>query len=148
MVIMETLGEAGGGLRLTDLARQTKLSLTTVHRLLTTLEQRRFVQFLPSDNLWHIGLHTFAIGNAFVRDRNFLAPAQPYLRRLRDQTHETINLGVVDNGEIVLVDQLKSREITRSISRVGGRTPMTASGMGKSVLATYSGGDVSNFLNR
>lgn len=148
MLILETLSEADGGLRLTDLSRQTKLSLTTVHRLLTTLEQRQFVQFLSSDNLWHIGLHTFSIGNAFVRDRNFLAPAQPYLRRLRDQTRETANLGVVDNGEIVLVDQLKSREITRSISRIGGRTPMTASGMGKSVLATYSGGEVSSFLTR
>ena len=148
MLIMETLSDADGGLRLTDLSRQTKLSLTTVHRLLTTLEQRQFVQFLPSDNLWHIGLHTFSIGNAFVRDRNFLAPAQPFLRRLRDQTRETANLGVVDNGEIVLVDQLKSREITRSISRIGGRTPMTASGMGKSVLATYSGGEVSGFLSR
>ena len=148
MFIMETLSEAESGLRLTDLARQTKLSLTTVHRLLTTLEQRQFVQFLPSDNLWHIGLHTFAIGNAFVRDRSFVAPAQSYLRRLRDQTRETANLGVVDNGEIVLVDQLKSREITRSISSIGGRTPMTASGMGKSVLSTYSGGEVSSFLTR
>ncbi|WEK03392.1 MAG: IclR family transcriptional regulator C-terminal domain-containing protein [Candidatus Devosia phytovorans] len=148
MLIMETLSEAEGGLRLTDLARRTKLSLTTVHRLLTTLEQRQFVQFLPSDNLWHIGLHTFSIGNAFVRDRSFVAPAQPFLRRLRDLTRETANLGIVDNGEIVLVDQLKSREITRSISRVGGRTPMTASGMGKSVLATYSGAEVSTFLTR
>lgn len=148
MLLMETLSESDGGLRLTDLAKRTKLSLTTVHRLLTTLEQRQFVQFLPGDNLWHIGLHTFAIGNAFVRDRSFMAPAQPYLRRLRDQTKETANLGIVDNGEIVLIDQLKSREITRAISRIGGRTPMTASGMGKSVLATYSGGEVSLFLTR
>src|SRR5690606_23397375 len=88
MLLMETLSNADGGLRLTDLARRTKLSLTTVHRLLTTLEQRQFVQFLPSDNLWHIGLHTFAIGNAFVRDRSFMVPAQQYLRRLRDQTKE------------------------------------------------------------
>lgn len=148
MLLMETLSEADGGLRLTDVSKVTGLSLTTVHRLLTTLEQRKFVQFVPSDNRWHIGSHAFAIGNSFIRDRSFVAPAQPYLRRLRDQTHETANLGVVDNGEIVLVDQLKSREITRAISRIGGRTPMTASGMGKSVLSTYSGGEVSSFLSR
>ncbi|MGV8951794.1 MAG: IclR family transcriptional regulator [Cypionkella sp.] len=142
------MSDAEGGLRLTDLARRTRLSLTTVHRLLTTLEQRHFVQFLPNDNLWHIGLQAFAVGNGFVRDRSFVAPARPFLRRLREQTRETANLGVVENGEIVLVDQLESREITRAISRIGGRTPMTASGMGKSVLATYSGGDVNSFLNR
>ena len=148
MLLMETLSQADGGLRLTDVSKRTSLSLTTVHRLLTTLEQRRFVQFLAADSRWHIGSHAYAIGNAFVRDRSFMAPAQPYLRRLRDQTNETANLGVVDNGEIVLVDQMKSREITRAISRIGGRTPMTASGMGKSVLATYSGGEVSSFLAR
>lgn len=148
MSLMETLSEADGGLRLTDVSKRTNLSLTTVHRLLTTLEQRRFVQFLPTDNLWHIGSHAFAVGNSFIRDRSFMAPAQPYLRRLRDQTKETANLGVVDNGEIVLVDQMKSREITRAISSIGGRTPMTASGMGKSVLATYSGVEVSSFLTR
>lgn len=148
MLLMEALSAAESGLRLTDLARRTKLSLTTVHRLLTTLEQRHFVQFLPGDSLWHIGQQAFTIGNAFVRDRSFVAPAQPFLRRLREQTKETANLGVVQDGEIVLVDQLESREINRAISRIGGRTPMTASGMGKSVLATYSGGEVISFLNR
>ncbi|HWJ75156.1 MAG TPA: IclR family transcriptional regulator [Kaistia sp.] len=148
MLLMESLSDAESGLRLTDLARRTKLSLTTVHRLLTTLEQRHFVRFLPKDNRWHIGQQAFTIGNAFVRDRSFMAPAQPYLRLLREHTKETANLGVVENGEIVLVDQLESREITRALSRVGGRTPMTASGMGKSILATYSGGEVNSHLNR
>jgi IclR family transcriptional regulator, acetate operon repressor len=146
MLLLEALGEDDRGHRLTDLSRRTGLSLTTVHRLLTTLEHRRFVQFSASDNLWHIGLQAFAVGSAFVRDRNFVAPALPFLRQLRDQTRETANLGVVEDGEIVLVNQVESREITRAISRVGGRTPMTASGMGKAVLASYTHDDISSVI--
>jgi len=148
MVLLEVLATSEQGLRLTDLSRQSGLSLTTVHRLLTTLEQRHFVKFLPSDSLWHIGLQAFSVGSAFVNDRSFVAPASPFLRRLRDQTKETANLGVVENGEIVLMDRIESREITRSLSRLGGRTPMTASGMGKAVLATYSPDEVNSLVKR
>jgi IclR family acetate operon transcriptional repressor len=148
MTLLETLGEVEGGQRLTDLARRTRLSLTTVHRLLTTLEQRHFVQFSPRDNLWHIGRQAYATGSAFVRDRHFVAPALPFLRRLRDLTRETANLGVVDNGEILVVNQVESREITRALSRVGGRTPMTASGMGKAILSCYSRADVTEVVER
>jgi len=148
MSLLEVLGSGEGGQRLTDLSRTTGLSLTTVHRLLTTLEQRRFVHFSASDSLWRVGPQAYAVGSAFVRDRTFVAPALPFLRRLRDQTRETANLGVVEDGEIVLVNQITSREITRAISRVGGRTPMTASGMGKAVLSCYSPDDVSAVLRR
>ena len=138
LTLLEVLGEDGSGQRLTDLARRTGLSLTTVHRLLTTLEQRRFVQFSAGSNLWYIGRQAYSVGSGFVRDRRFVAPALPFLRRLRALTRETANLGVVDNGEIILVNQIESREISRTISRVGGRTPMTASGMGKAILSCYS----------
>jgi IclR family transcriptional regulator, acetate operon repressor len=148
MTLLEVLGQEAGGYRLTDLARKSKLSLTTVHRLLTTLEQRHFVQFSQSDNLWHIGKGAFAVGSAFMRDRNFVVAALPYLRRLRDQTRETANLGIVEDSEIVLINQMPSREINRAISPVGGRTPMTASGMGKAVLSSYSRDAVEALLQR
>ena len=148
MTLLEVLGESEHGQRLTDLARRSRLSLTTVHRLLTTLEQRHFVQFSTGDNHWHIGRQAYTVGSAFVRDRHFVTPALPFLRRLRDLTRETANLGVVDNGEIILVNQIESREITRAISRVGGRTPMTASGMGKAILSCYSRDDVTAVVRR
>ncbi|WP_284393674.1 IclR family transcriptional regulator [Devosia yakushimensis] len=148
MTIMEALGREGGGKRLTDLARVTQLSLTTVHRLLTTLEQRHFVQFSTKDNLWHIGRGAFAVGNAFTRDRNFVAAALPFLKTLRDKTHETANLGIVEDHEIVLVNQIQSREINRSISTIGGRTPLFASGMGKAVLSSYPEDEVRTLIRR
>lgn len=142
LILLEALAQDDRGLRLTELSKRTGLSLTTVHRLLTTLEQRRFVQFSPADSAWHVGLQAFAVGSAFSRERNFVAPAMPFLRRLRDQTRETANLGVVEDGEIVLLTQVPSHEIARAISTVGGRTPMTASGIGKAILSSYSSATV------
>jgi IclR family acetate operon transcriptional repressor len=142
LTLLELLGTAPEGYRLTDLAVLSALSPSTVHRLLTTLEERRFVQFDPSDGMWHVGRQAFAVGAAFVRQRNFVAPALPFLRRLRDLTRETANLGVVENGEMMLLTRVESREITRSITQVGGRVPIFASGMGKAILSTYASRDV------
>src|ERR1700761_4768856 len=146
--IIETLAEDDEGYRLTDLAVRTGLSPSTVHRLLTTLEKRRFVQFDRGESMWHIGAQSFAVGSTFVRRRNFATQALPYLRKLRDQTRETANLAVVDDGSMVILTRVESREIMRSVTRVGGRVPMAASGLGKALLATYSEEDVFAIIRR
>jgi IclR family transcriptional regulator, acetate operon repressor len=140
--IIETLAEDDEGYRLSDLAIRTGLSTSTVHRLLATLESRRFVQFDRAESKWHVGARCFTVGATFARRRNFTAQAVPYLRKLRDLTRETANLAVVDDEFIVVLTRMESREIMRSLTKVGGRVAMVASGVGKAVLATYSDEDV------
>ena len=140
--ILETLSEDDEGYRLSDLAVRTGLSASTVHRLLATLESRRFVQFDRAESKWHVGVRSFTVGASFARRRNFFTQAIPYLRKLRDLTRETANLAVVDDEFIIVLTRMESREIMRSLTQVGGRVAMVTSGVGKAVLATYSDEDV------
>lgn len=144
--IIETLAEDDEGYRLSDLAIRTGLSTSTVHRLLATLESRRFVQFDRSQSKWHVGARAFTVGATFARRRNFSAQAVPYLRKLRDLTRETANLAVVDDEFIIVLTRAESREIMRSLTKVGGRVAMVASGVGKAVLATYADEDVNAII--
>jgi len=146
--IIETLAEDDEGYRLSDLAVRTGLSTSTVHRLLATMEKRRFVQFDRDGSKWHVGAQSFSVGATFARRRNFTAQAMPYLRKLRDQTRETANLAVVDDEAIIVLTRIESREIMRSLTKVGGRVAMVASGVGKAVLATYSDDDVNGIICR
>jgi IclR family acetate operon transcriptional repressor len=148
LLIIETLAEDDEGYRLSDLAVRTGLSTSTAHRLLATLERRRFVQFDRYESKWHIGAQSFAVGATFARRRNFVAQAMPYLRKLRDLTRETANLAVVDDETIIVLTRMESREIMRSLTKVGGRVAMVASGVGKAVLATYSDEDVNAIIRR
>ncbi|AHY51918.1 hypothetical protein BJS_06525 [Bradyrhizobium japonicum SEMIA 5079] len=140
--ILETLAEDDEGYRLSDLAVRTGLSASTVHRLLATLENRRFVQFDRAESKWHVGVRSFTVGASFARRRNFSTQAIPYLRKLRDLTRETANLAVVDDEFIIVLTRMESREIMRSLTQVGGRVAMVTSGVGKAVLATYSDEEV------
>lgn len=146
--LLEILGAEDAGCRLTDLAARADLPPSTAHRLLTALEKRHFVEFNRTETIWHVGRQAFAVGATFVRERNFVAAALPFLRHLRDKTRETANLGVVQDGEVIFLTQVESREIMRAITRVGGRAPMVCSGIGKAILATYAPEDVTAIAKR
>ena len=47
----------------------------------------------------------------------------------------------------MVLTRAESREIMRSLTKVGGRVAMVASGVGKAVLATYSDADVNAIIH-
>src|SRR5262245_6827380 len=115
IALLEILAEDDEGYRLVDLAARAGLSTSTTHRLLTTLEQKQFVQFSRDDSLWFVGVRAFSVGTAFARRRRFATLALPIMRRLRDRTGETVNLGMLDQADVVFVTQVESRELMRAI---------------------------------
>ena len=146
--LLELLAEDDDGYRLVDLAQRAGLSTSTTHRLLTTLEQKRFVQFDREANLWHVGVQSFAVGAAFGRRRNIATIALPIMRRLRDQTGETVNLGLAEQGDVLFVSQVESREVMRAMGRPGGRLPLACTAMGQAILAAMPETQVSAYLQK
>ena len=146
--LLELLAEDDEGYRLVDIAERAGLSTSTAHRLLTTLEQKRFVQFDRGANLWHVGVQCFAVGAAFGRRRNIVTLALPVLRKLRDAIGETANLGLADQGDVVFLTQVDSREMMRAMGRPGGRLPLACTAMGQAILAAMSEQEVSAYLQK
>jgi IclR family transcriptional regulator, acetate operon repressor len=146
--LLELLAEDDDGYRLTDLAERAGLSASTTHRLLTTLEQKRFVQFDRDANLWHVGVQCFTVGASFARRRNFATLAFPVMRRLRDSTGETVNLGLADQGDVVFLGQVESRELMRAMGKPGGRMPLACTAMGQAILAAMTDQEVSDYVRQ
>lgn len=146
--ILTILGNAESGMRVSDIAEHAGLALSTTHRLLSTMASCGFVHFESAQRKWHVGREAFAVGAAFLQRRNFVAPALNYLRRLRDETKETANLGVLDNGQLVTLSQIESREITRAIAPPGGRVSATCSAMGKAIMSSWHDDQISSHCER
>lgn len=146
--LLERLAQAPEGLRLSDLARDSGLAMSTAHRLLTTLERRGFAQFDAAQAHWHVGRKAFTVGIAYTRWQSLIATAMPFLRRLRNMTRETANLGVLEDGEVVTLAQVESREIIRAISPPGGRSPVMTSGLGKAIVATWPDAEIEALVAR
>ena len=133
--ILEALAESHEGLTLTILSNTVALPPSTTHRLLTTLQRQRFVRFDPMSMFWQVGVQAFAVGNAFARTRDVVMLGRPYMRRLMEESGETVNLYVINDGEAICMAQVESRQMMRAISRPGGRVRMHVSGAGKAMLA-------------
>ncbi len=63
--IINRLSEAEDGMTLTKIADRVDLAPSTVHRLLTTLEQERYVRFDSERRLWSVGVQTFVADARF-----------------------------------------------------------------------------------
>ena len=135
LTLLERLSETPSGLSLTDLSYQLGMPTATVHRLLSTFEEFGFIEQDAEQGLWFVGLKAFTVGNAFLHRRDIVASARPHMQALVEQCGETVNLGVIDDGEAVFISQVESREMMRMIVRLGSRSPIHASGVGKALLA-------------
>jgi IclR family acetate operon transcriptional repressor len=146
--LLEALARSHDGLTLTELAQTVGLATSTAHRLLTTLQQARFVRFDPLSSVWQVGVQTFIVGNAFARTRDVTMMARPYLRRLMEESGETVNLYVAEEGEAICMAQVESRRMMRAIARPGGRVKMHCSGAGKAILAFLPERELGQTLER
>jgi IclR family transcriptional regulator, acetate operon repressor len=145
--ILERLADADG-MTLTDLAQSVGLAPSTTHRLLTTLQQRRFADFDDDYGVWVIGVGAFNVGNAFLRNRRIVSLGRPVMRRLMEEVGETVNLAVEDKDELVYVTQFESHAPMRAFFRPGRRAPMHASAIGKAMLAEFDDAALTGFLHR
>lgn len=133
--IIETLSEYKTGVGVTTLSKELKLHKSTVHRLLTTLMLRKYVEQDPETSKYKLGMRLFEIGNAVLSKLDIRQHASPYLRQLWKQTGETVQLSIVDQYKVLYIDVLESLEKVGVKSNVGERAPLHCSAAGKIWLA-------------
>ena len=144
--ILKVVAAAGQGATLTEISRATGLPSSTVHRLLATLQQERFVQFRTEGSRWQVGRDAFTVGSAFLAARDFAKAARPFLRRLTDITGETANLAILNNDVAIYLEQVESPLSVSAICKPGGRVVLHCTSLGKSMLAAMPPTEVSRIL--
>lgn len=131
--ILDLLHEQENGAALADIARIAKLPKSSAYRYLLALEARRYVDRNPDSGL-------FNLGRAFRPQRNlqmelFIERAQTRLERLRDELNETVNIGVLEGGQVIHVAVVESAQMMRLAARIGERGPIHATALGKVMAA-------------
>ncbi|GAB2985295.1 IclR family transcriptional regulator [Amycolatopsis acidiphila] len=116
-----------------ELARRTGLAKSTVHRLVCALVTHGLLE-RHGDGVV-LGLRLFELAERVPRQHDLREAALPYMADLRAATRQTVHLAVLDGTEVVYVEILRSRDAPPLPSRVGGRLPAHATGVGKAILA-------------
>lgn len=146
LAIFEFLSEAPAGKALTVLAHELDQSPATVYRVLVTLEGKGLVEFDQTDQVWHVGPRAFVIGSRFLRRTTLVERARPFLRHLMEDTGETANLGIEQNGQVLFVSQVETHANIRAFFPPGTLSRLHASGIGKALMAEMGAERRAKFL--
>jgi DNA-binding IclR family transcriptional regulator len=132
--ILEVLRRETVGLSLADLASQVEMPKPTVYRILATLESRGYLDRLPGGN-YSVARKLFEAPRDTTFEQRLMKVARPAMEKLSKTSQETLNLGVLDGGEVLVIHTLESPLAVRMSSKIGNRRHPHSTALGKVLLA-------------
>jgi IclR family acetate operon transcriptional repressor len=121
-------------LSLTRLAEQISVPKSTAHRLLMTLENKRFVTRNKSTGLYQLGFRFLEMA-AVLREAELEHWAQPYLQALAAEYGETVDLAVLDGAHVIYLQVVESSQRVKLAVAIGQRLPAFCTASGKAFMA-------------
>ncbi len=118
-----------------DIGRKTGISKATLHRILTTLTNRRLLEKNQKTRMYKIGPELYTLGSLYLSTTDVLKAAEPVIKELNDLTGEAVNISIFDRGYVTLILKEEAKSVFRFAVRIGTIIPAYASSMGKALLS-------------
>lgn len=144
--VLQAFRPHGGTLTLPVLVERTGLPKPTVHRLAEALVELGLLERQPVG--YRPGLGLFELGTLVSAKVELREAALPFMQDLYEATHETVHLGIRDDLDVVYAEKIRGHGGVDVPSRVGGRLPLSSTGVGKALLAHADPAVVAAVLSR
>ena len=145
--IMEILARDGWS-SVTDIARELEVHKSTVFRLVATLQSRGIVEQHAVTQKYRLGFAMVRLASGIRGEPDLVDVARPTLERLSEELDETVDLAVIEEGEVTNIDQASLSTSIVSVDWVGHRTPMHVAASGKVFLAFGDEDETEAFLRK
>ncbi len=133
--ILETIKREGSGIGLAEIARSASMPKATVYRILATLENRGYLDRDPAGR-YRMSDKLFSLQQQVSPVQKLVRAAPPIMEELAIECRETVNLGMLDGGEVVVIATVESPQSVRMTSKVGNRRCFHTTAIGKVLLAS------------
>ncbi len=121
---------------ISELGRRAGIPKASVSRIIAEMVEVGFLEREGNDI--RLGIRLFELGQQASRPTDLRKFALPHMTELMKATGQTVHLAVLEGTEVVYVQILRSRSTPPLPSRLGGRLPAYATGVGKALLAHSS----------
>ena len=125
-----------------EAAKATGLSRSATYRIADRLRGWGFLEANPATEALRLGSEAVRLGMAALASLEVTRLAPPHLRRLADQTKETVNLAVVDGNEVVYIHKEEGTLAVKMSAQLGSRRPLHCTALGKAYLAALPPGEL------
>ncbi len=136
--IIELLSKESRSIAMTEIGRRLNLHKSTVHRLLSSLRDRGYVEKETGTGNYKLGLGFVELASLYLNSLELKTEASPFLNQLTKQTGQTTFLATRDGAEIVYIDKVETYNSLRRYTIIGKRLPMHATSLGKAMLSGFS----------
>jgi len=146
--ILERLSAHPEGQTLSELSAALEVPTNAVFRITAALKNRGYVDRNESSKRFSLTSKFLTITQPRFQQKSLVEVSLPSMRILRDETRETVQLGVLCALEGVILEQVESSYPLRIVVDAGLRFPLYNNAPGKLLLAHMSERDRENALGQ
>jgi DNA-binding IclR family transcriptional regulator len=133
-------------LSLADISERVGLNKSRVFRLLHTLVEHGYVERNWDGTRYLLGLKLLERAACVRMDLRQLT--LPYMRLIHERFNETVNLGILENQQIIYISTLESSRPIRMAEGMGSRSPLHSTALGKAIIANLPEDDLRVLVSR
>lgn len=135
LAILDVLAQVRRAIGVTEIAEQLHLDKSTVHRLLSTLAKRGYVQQKNDSRHYMLGPQVLALYDAFQEHVGLQQLCRPMLEALTALSQETSHLAILSGVDIVFLDYISTPQMMGVRTMIGRREPAYCTALGRALLA-------------
>lgn len=122
-------------LGVTEISTALGLSKAVVHRILSTLQEKGYIQVEPQTRRYALGRASLRLGLTYLERIDIRQLARPYLQQLVEETAETSTLSIRTGWTRVYIDQVTPPTDIKMSVRLGMPHELHAGSSSKALLA-------------
>lgn len=134
-------------LSMTQISQKMHLNKSTIHRLLATLEKKRFIRRDPETGIYRLGIQLLQMANLSLDDMNIRHLSMPYMKKLVDEFRETVDLAILDGEEVIFIDSVEGPQRVKLAALPGQHLPAYNTASGKAILAGLTESETNRIFN-
>ncbi len=133
--VLRLLASVTGPLPAATIARRLDLPRSSAYHLLAVLTEAGFVAHYPEERAYGLGVATFEVGTAYLRQDRLERLGRPVLARLVATTRATAHLGILLGRELLYLVKEEPARPLPLVTDVGVRLPAHLTASGRALLA-------------
>ncbi|WP_079908528.1 IclR family transcriptional regulator [Paenibacillus sp. 32352] len=134
--ILDLFDEQDSELKITEISRKMDLHKSTVHSLLKTLQEHRYIEQNEENGKYRLGMKLLERGHLLLQQLDIRTLSRTVLLELASLTGQTAHLVIREGREGVYIDKVEGARAVIRYSRIGRRIPLHCSSVGK-ILAAF-----------
>jgi IclR family acetate operon transcriptional repressor len=140
LILLDLLSRHGEGLTAAEAARQSGFTQNLVFRILKTLVALGYAMQREDRKAYVLTNRLLELSGPRSGEKSLVFCANEALRKLRDETGETVQLAIESVGKILVLEQFRGTHALQVCGEVGMRVPLYSCAPGKAILASWGPG--------